>query len=120
MEAGLALNPDTPVTVIEPELAEQVDIILLLSVNPGYYGSPFIPEVTDKVNALRTNFPGIRLGMDGGIKADNIHTIARLGVDEICVGSAIFGQEDPGAAYQHLMTLAKDGWQQYCEDSLEK
>jgi ribulose-phosphate 3-epimerase len=115
LEAGLALNPDTPVSVIEPGLADQVDIILLLSVNPGYYGSPFIPGVMDKVPVLRRLFPSIRLGMDGGIKKDNINKIARLGVDEICIGSAIFGQEDPAAAYQKLLALAEEGWLQYCE-----
>jgi len=114
IEAGIALNPETPAEVLSGPLAEKLDAVLLLSVHPGYYGRPFIPEVLDKARELRRLYPGLRLGMDGGIKAGNIAEVARAGVDEICVGSAIFTAPDPAAAYRRLVALAEEGWRQYC------
>jgi ribulose-phosphate 3-epimerase len=115
MEIGLALNPETPWEEITAGLAEKLDIVLLLSVDPGYYGRPFIPEVLEKAKTLRREYPGLMIGMDGGIKAANIAEVARAGVDEICVGSAIFGAEDPAAAYRRLLALAEQGWQEFSE-----
>jgi len=114
IEAGIALNPETPASVVTQRLAEKLDIVLLLSVHPGYYGRPFIPEVLNKAKELRRRHPGLRLGMDGGIKAGNIAEVARAGVDEICVGSAIFAAPNPAGAYRRLTVLAEEGWQEYC------
>lgn len=108
--AGLALSPDTPVSVISPALASKLDCVLFLSVYPGFYGQPFIPEVLDKVRNLHQRFPGLVLGIDGGIKEGNIAEVAQAGADEICVGSAIFGQDDPAEAYKRLVELAEVGW----------
>jgi len=105
MGVGLAVNPETQVSEILPLLG-QVDSVLLLSVNPGYYGAPFIPEVIDKVAELRAARPDIEVGVDGGIKAGNIAEVARKGVDMICVGSAVFLQPDPGESYRQLQELA--------------
>lgn len=106
MKAGLAINPETTVPTILP-LLDEVDSILLLTVNPGFYGSKFIPEVMDKVPELRRSRPKIEIGVDGGIKESNISQIAQTGVDIICVGSAIFLQPQPGESFSHLQTLAR-------------
>jgi ribulose-phosphate 3-epimerase len=108
LEVGLALNPETPVSAVEP-LLPQLDNILLLTVNPGFYGSPFIPEVLDKVAELRQVRPGIEIAVDGGIKEANVARVARTGVNDICVGSAVFLQPHPGESYRRLLALAQTG-----------
>ena len=115
LEAGLALNPETLWQEITPGLTNALDMVLLLSVDPGYYGRPFIPAVLEKAKALRREYPDLILGMDGGIKEDNILDVARAGVDEICVGSAIFREPDPAAAYRRVLALAEQGWQEFAE-----
>lgn len=103
---GLALNPQTPVLEAKP-LFEEVDFLLLLSVDPGFYGSPFIPAVLEKTKALRPLFPR-EIGMDGGIKEENIRQVKEAGVDYACVGSGIFRSTDPARAYRELLALARD------------
>ena len=105
MKAGLAINPDTTVPTIL-SLLDEVDSVLLLTVNPGFYGSKFIPEVLDKIVEFRKAQPGMEIGIDGGIKEGNIAQIARSGVDVIYVGSAIFLQPQPGESYRSLLALA--------------
>jgi ribulose-phosphate 3-epimerase len=106
MRVGLAVNPETTIAVITP-LINDVDSVLFLSVNPGFYGSSFIPEVLDKIVAFRSAQPNLEIGIDGGIKEGNIAQIARSGVDVIYVGSAIFLQPQPGESYRHLLALAE-------------
>jgi ribulose-phosphate 3-epimerase len=108
LEVGLALNPETPVSAVSSWLA-QLDSILLLTVNPGFYGSAFIPEVLDKVAELRRVCPEIEIGVDGGIKDGNVARVARTDVDAICVGSAVFLQPQPAESYRHLLALAQTG-----------
>ena len=108
MEVGLAVNPETVVSAFLP-LASEVDSVLFLSVHPGFYGSKFIPEVLDKVVELRSKMPDMEIGIDGGIKENNISQIARSGVDVIYVGSAIFLQSHPDESFRHLLTLAQEG-----------
>jgi ribulose-phosphate 3-epimerase len=105
---GVALNPETPVSAVLPLIGE-IDNILFLSVNPGFYGSPFIPEVLDKISELRANHPDIEIGIDGGLKESNISQVARTGVDAIYVGSAISLQPDPAESYRRLLSLARAG-----------
>ncbi len=106
IDIGLAINPETPVSAVVPYI-DQVDSILLLTVTPGFYGSKFIPEVMDKVAELRAIRSGIKIGVDGGVKENNIREIASAGVDYICVGSAIFLQPDPAKSYRHLQSLVQ-------------
>ena len=106
MRAGLALNPETSTDVIRPLLGE-LDGVLFLSVNPGFYGAEFIPEVLDKIVAFHKAHPRLELGIDGGIKEGNITEIAATGVNVIYVGSAIFLQPDPAASYRRLTRLAE-------------
>jgi ribulose-phosphate 3-epimerase len=94
---GLVLNPAAPLDFLEYTL-HKLDLVLLMSVNPGFGGQKFIPEVLDKVRAVRklidaTGKP-IRLEIDGGVKVENIGEIARAGADMFVSGSAIFGAPD--------------------------
>ncbi|MDD4859969.1 MAG: ribulose-phosphate 3-epimerase [Dehalococcoidales bacterium] len=108
LKAGIALNPETPISAIEP-LVKDVDSVLFLSVNPGFYGAKFIPEVLDKIREFHKLYPDCEAGIDGGIKESNIAAIAQSGVDVIYVGSAIFLQPDPAASYKRLLALARCG-----------
>ncbi len=104
MQIGLAANPETPIAAILP-LAKAVDSVLFLAVNPGFYGSRFIPEVLDKIAQFHKAQPGVEIGIDGGIKEGNITQVARSGVDTIYVGSAIFLQPHPAESFHRLQSL---------------
>lgn len=104
-KVGLAVNPETPLTTTL-SLADSVDSVLFLTVHPGFYGAKFLPEVLDKVVELRDRRPNLEIGVDGGIKEGNIAEVARLGLDCICVGSAIFVHPDPAEAFHRLQSLA--------------
>jgi ribulose-phosphate 3-epimerase len=104
LDVGIAINPETPVSAVAG-LLPSLDTVLLLSVNPGFYGAKFIPEVLDKVGQLRALAPELSIGIDGGIKDANILEVAACGVDDICVGSGIFRGADPAACYRHLQAI---------------
>jgi len=106
MEAGLAVNPETSIDDFA-SLVDEVDSVLFLAVNPGFYGAKFIPEVLDKIRAFRDAYPDMETGIDGGVKENNIGEIATTGVDVIYIGSAIFLQPDPAASYRRLTALAE-------------
>ena len=99
--AGLVLNPATPLDVLDWVL-DDLDMVLLMSVNPGFGGQSFIPSTLDKLHRVRgmidrcnaDNRKSIRLEIDGGVKPDNIASIASAGADTFVAGSAIFGQPD--------------------------
>lgn len=110
LKVGLAINPETRVSTILP-LVSKVDSVLLLTVNPGFYGSQFKPEVLDKVAELRNSQPEIEIGVDGGIKESNIAQVARVGIDVIYVGSAIFLQPQPSESFRRLLALAQESSQ---------
>ncbi|MCR9308229.1 ribulose-phosphate 3-epimerase [Vibrio diabolicus] len=96
-QAGVVLNPATPLASLE-FIMDKVDMILLMSVNPGFGGQSFIPHTLDKLRAVRKMIDesgrDIRLEIDGGVKVDNIREIAEAGADMFVAGSAIFGQPD--------------------------
>ena len=96
-KAGLVLNPATPLSCLDHTL-EKLDLVLLMSVNPGFGGQQFIPSVLPKIEAVRKRIDAsgkpIWLEVDGGIKADNIAQVARAGADTFVAGSAIFGEAD--------------------------
>jgi ribulose-phosphate 3-epimerase len=96
-KAGLVLNPATPLSLIEP-VFEKLDMLLLMSVNPGFGGQKFIPYVLDKIRVARQMIDernlAMRLEVDGGIKLDNIREVARAGADTFVMGSAIFDSEN--------------------------
>ncbi len=96
-KAGLVLNPATPLTELE-WVMDKLDMILLMSVNPGFGGQSFIPYIKEKIVAARELIDNsgldIRLEVDGGVKADNIGELAALGADTFVAGSAIFNQDN--------------------------
>ncbi len=104
-KAGLVLNPATPVDVLDYVL-EDLDLVLLMSVNPGFGGQAFIPSALDKLRAVRKRIDAtgkpIRLEIDGGVKPDNIDEIAAAGADTFVAGSAIFGHPDYAAIVKQM------------------
>ncbi len=104
-QAGLVLNPATPVEVLDYML-DEIDYVLLMSVNPGFGGQAFISSTLDKLRAVRARIQAsgrlIRLEVDGGVKPDNIGEIARAGADSFVAGSAIFSQPDYAAVIRRM------------------
>jgi ribulose-phosphate 3-epimerase len=96
-QAGLVFNPASSVEVLD-WVIDKVDLVLVMSVNPGFGGQSFIPAALRKVEKLRRIIDAsgrdIRLEVDGGIKTDNIRAVADAGADTFVAGSAIFGQPD--------------------------
>ncbi|NLJ92979.1 MAG: ribulose-phosphate 3-epimerase [Aeromonadales bacterium] len=96
-QAGLVFNPATPLSYLD-YVMDKVDVILLMSVNPGFGGQSFIDATLDKLRAARQRIDDsgrdIRLEVDGGVKVDNIRAIAEAGADMFVAGSAIFSQPD--------------------------
>jgi ribulose-phosphate 3-epimerase len=96
-QAGLVLNPATPLNVLDHVL-DKLDLVLIMSVNPGFGGQSFIPQALDKIRSVRERIREsgrlIRLEVDGGIKIDNIGAAAEAGADAFVAGSAIFGASD--------------------------
>ncbi|TCO98438.1 ribulose-phosphate 3-epimerase [Uruburuella suis] len=108
-QAGLVLNPATPVYVLENVL-DRLDMVLLMSVNPGFGGQSFIPQTLVKIRQVRDlldMYEGesgrhVALEVDGGIKVDNIAAVAAAGADTFVAGSAIFGQPDYEAVIRQM------------------
>lgn len=105
--AGLVLNPATPLSVLDHVL-DELDLILVMSVNPGFGGQSFIPSALDKLRTLRERIDAsgraIRLEVDGGIKPDNIRQVAEAGADTFVAGSAIFGAADYSPCIEAMRT----------------
>ncbi|MCD1193650.1 ribulose-phosphate 3-epimerase [Vibrio cholerae] len=110
-QAGVVLNPATPLHHLD-YIMDKIDLILLMSVNPGFGGQSFIPHTLDKLRAVRERIKQsgrpIRLEIDGGVKVENIREIAEAGADMFVAGSAIFGQPDYQAVIEQMRAeLAK-------------
>ena len=110
-KCGLVLNPATSLGVLDHVL-DQLDMVLLMSVNPGFGGQSFIPYVLDKVRAVRERIDQadkpIRLEVDGGVNADNIRAAAEAGADTFVAGSAIFGAGDYAEAIARMRERLAD------------
>jgi ribulose-phosphate 3-epimerase len=104
-KAGLVLNPATPLACLDYTL-EKLDLVLLMSVNPGFGGQQFIAGVLPKIREVRKRIAAtgksIWLEVDGGVKTDNIAEIARAGADTFVAGSAIFGSKDYAATIRDM------------------
>jgi len=109
-KAGLVFNPATPLGWLDYVMAK-VDLILIMSVNPGFGGQSFIPAVLPKIQEARARIDAsgrdIWLEVDGGIKADNIAQVARAGADTFVAGSAVFGAKDRAAAIRDMREALK-------------
>jgi ribulose-phosphate 3-epimerase len=104
-KAGLVFNPAAPVDVLE-WVIDKVDLVLIMSVNPGFGGQSFIPSALRKIEQVRKLIDAsgrdIRLEVDGGIKVDNIRQVADAGADTFVAGSAIFNQPDYAAVIRAM------------------
>jgi ribulose-phosphate 3-epimerase len=102
---GLVFNPATPLSYLDHTL-DKIDMVLLMSVNPGFGGQQFIPGVLPKIAEVRRRVAAsdraIRVEVDGGIKADNIGAVAKAGADTFVAGSAIFGSKDYAATIKAM------------------
>ncbi|WP_105200074.1 MULTISPECIES: ribulose-phosphate 3-epimerase [unclassified Pseudoalteromonas] len=110
-QAGLVFNPATPLHIIE-HVIDKLDVILLMSVNPGFGGQSFIPHTLEKLKQVRAIIDAsgrdIRLEVDGGVKVDNIAEVAAAGADMFVAGSAIFSQPDYQVVIEQMRSeLAK-------------
>lgn len=108
---GVALNPDTRVETLAPFLG-YLDLILILAVHPGLSGQSFLPGTQAKVkkaqNMIRNSGRKILLGVDGGIKRDNIGTVAGMGCDLVVTGSAVFDGKDPSGNASFMLESMRD------------
>ena len=109
-KAGLVFNPATPLGYLD-HVMDKVDLVLVMSVNPGFGGQAFIASALDKVREVRRRIDAsgrdIWLEVDGGVKADNIAAVARAGADTFVAGSAVFGTKDRRAALTALREQLK-------------
>jgi len=114
-QAGLVFNPATPLHHLD-HVMDRLDVILLMSVNPGFGGQSFIPETLNKLRAVRQRIDAytartgrtILLEVDGGVKVDNIAEIARAGADTFVAGSAVFGKPDADGGYKGIIGKFRD------------
>jgi len=108
--AGLALNPASPLDLLD-HVMDRLDLVCIMSVNPGFGGQSFIPHALEKIAAVRARIDAhvtaggqpILLEVDGGVKVSNIHAVAKAGADVFVAGSAIFGARDADGGYHGVM-----------------
>jgi ribulose-phosphate 3-epimerase len=107
-KSGVALNPSTPPEVLQYVL-DDLDLVLVMSVNPGFGGQSFIPTAYEKIRRLRALLAGreILISVDGGVKAENAGPLAQAGASVLVAGSSIFGAADPGAAISVLRSASE-------------
>ena len=108
VKSGIALNPATPLSVIE-YLINEIDVLLLMSVNPGYGGQKFIPETISKIEKARkiiaNQKKSISLAVDGGINLDNISNVVKAGVDIVVAGQIIFKSANPEETIKKIKSI---------------
>ncbi len=111
IKAGVSINPATPLESLE-YLLPDLDLVLIMTVNPGFGGQSYIPQMTDKIKKLsriiKENNYDCKIQVDGGIKTHNLKKVINAGADIIVAGSAIFGAEDPGEALSEMRRIAED------------
>ncbi|WP_066923807.1 ribulose-phosphate 3-epimerase [Murdochiella massiliensis] len=110
MKAGVAINPGTPVCAVE-ELLPEADLLLIMSVNPGFGGQYFIPSMLDKIRKAKRMIEAsgreIILEVDGGIRLDNVDEVLEAGCDWVVAGSAVFGSDTYGSAKAFMEHMKK-------------
>lgn len=123
VKAAVALNPATPLCMIE-EILPELDMVLLMSVNPGFGGQSFIPSVFNKIKRLRQMIReqelDIDIQIDGGICAENVAEVVQAGANILVAGSAVFGQEDIKKAAADLKGIAEKTYFDYWQEELRK
>ncbi len=110
-KAGIGINPGTPVSMLQ-DLIEDIDLLLVMSVNPGFGGQPFIERALTKLDEARQlrdeRHPACEIEVDGGIGVANIERAVRAGADVLVGGSSIFGAADPSATLRDMRTRAQE------------
>ena len=108
MKAGVALNPSTPIQAVE-EILHDIDLVLIMTVNPGFGGQQFIPTSLDRIRRMRRLIqqikPSVLLQVDGGIKLDNAASVLQAGADVVVSGSGVFSNPDPLEAIATLKRI---------------
>jgi ribulose-phosphate 3-epimerase len=105
--AGAALNPATPADTLSEIAADSLDLVLCMSVNPGWGGQSFIAHAAGKLQRLRAMLPeGVALEVDGGVHEQTIGTCVASGANLLVTGSAVFGSDDPAASYRRMVDAA--------------
>lgn len=109
MQAGIALNPHTPVSVLE-DILHDIDLVCLMSVNPGFGGQKFIPHTIEKIKQLRRIIDErglqVQIEIDGGVTLDNAAAIVAAGADVLVAGSTVFNVKDPLQAIETLKAIS--------------
>ena len=113
VQAGIAINPGTPAAVIQ-EVLEDVDMVLIMTVNPGFGGQAFIPRTVQKVRQVRqwlneASLFDVHIEVDGGITSETAPLVVEAGADVLVAGSAVFGQKDREAAIQAIRSSVQNG-----------
>ena len=104
MKAGVALRPATPLDAIK-DLVSLVDMVLIMTVEPGFGGQKMMPATLEKVRSLRITHPLLDIQVDGGIDLSNIHLVAQAGANIIVSGTGIFGSQDPQSTIQQFREI---------------
>ena len=107
LEVGMAVKPGTEIEEFK-EAADGVDSLLFLTVDPGSYGSPFRPEVLERIRKVRAMFKSKILSADGAVSLENLKLFREAGLDYVCVGSRIFLTEDPKISYKAFVRKVRD------------
>ncbi|KAI7867797.1 Ribulose-phosphate 3-epimerase-like protein [Spinellus fusiger] len=110
MQAGVAIKPKTPVEAVMGAIAEQVEMILVMTVEPGFGGQRFMAECMPKVETLRRAYPGLDIEVDGGLSMETIDASADAGANVIVAGTGIFKAEEPDkviAAFKEKVNTAQ-------------
>lgn len=109
MQAGVAINPHTPVSALKEVLAD-IDLVCMMSVNPGFGGQSFIPHTYEKIKELRGMIDdrslNVKIEIDGGVTLDNAPTIVQAGADVLVAGNTVFSSSDPKATIALLKSVA--------------
>lgn len=110
IKAGISLNPSTPLTMLD-YMIEDIDMVLIMSVNPGFGGQKFISSSLKKIKRLKQlkeeRNPGLVIEIDGGITLDNVKTVTDAGVELVVAGSSVFGAPDIGNRIKSFMEICK-------------
>ena len=101
-KAGITIKPKTPVESVFP-YADTVDMVLIMSVEPGFGGQSLIPECLDKIRVLREKYPNLDIEIDGGVKVDNIDKVYESGANIIVAGSAVFCSDNPAKVIESML-----------------
>jgi ribulose-phosphate 3-epimerase len=108
MKVGIVIKPKTPVESVF-DYVEKVDLVLIMTVEPGFSGQAFMPDMMPKVKILRQKYPNLNIQVDGGLSPETVHDAAQVGANIIVAASAIFGSTNR----QKVIAQLRDGVKQY-------